>query len=81
MVRRQVIKGALRGFLGTFTSRYSDFHGYWLLGQLLANVSRWHVSPDRSKTNAGQPVLAISFTLSCFLVWILPQQVASTLCC
>jgi hypothetical protein len=43
MVRRRVIKGALQGFLGTFTSRYSDFHGYWLLGQLLANVSRWQV--------------------------------------
>jgi hypothetical protein len=26
----------MAGFLGTFTSRYSDFDGYWLLGFLVA---------------------------------------------
>lgn len=32
MPTRRVIKSALAGFLGTFTSRYSDYEGYWLLG-------------------------------------------------
>ena len=30
------MKSVLAGFLGTFTSRYSDFQGYWLHGQLLS---------------------------------------------
>ncbi|MCA8983456.1 MAG: hypothetical protein R3C12_00520 [Planctomycetaceae bacterium] len=28
------MKSVLEGFLGTFTSRYSDLRGYWLHGQL-----------------------------------------------
>lgn len=38
MARRRPIRGALAGFLGTFTSRNSDHHGYWLLGQLPDSV-------------------------------------------
>jgi hypothetical protein len=29
------IKGALRNFLSTYTSRYSDYDGYWLFGFLV----------------------------------------------
>ena len=32
---RNVLRGVLAGFLGTFTSRYSDYRGYWLLGFLV----------------------------------------------
>ncbi|HSI62782.1 MAG TPA: hypothetical protein VLE43_06675, partial [Candidatus Saccharimonadia bacterium] len=35
MPRRRLINGVLRGFLGTFTSRYSDYEGYWLFGFLV----------------------------------------------
>lgn len=28
------MKSVLRGFLGTYTSRYSDYRGYWVHGQL-----------------------------------------------
>lgn len=35
MVSRKALKGVLHGFLGTFTSRYSDYHGYWLFGFLV----------------------------------------------
>src|SRR6266540_4566929 len=35
MPRGRVLKGALEGFLGTYTSRYSDVDGYWLFGLLL----------------------------------------------
>jgi hypothetical protein len=34
MPSRRVIKGALHNFLGTFTSRNSDFDGYWVCGLL-----------------------------------------------
>jgi len=29
-----MLKGVLSGFLGTYTSRYSDYKGYWLFGFL-----------------------------------------------
>ena len=39
MTRRRSIKGALRNYLGTLTSRYSDFDGYWVLGMVIADLS------------------------------------------
>lgn len=36
LARRKNLKNALQGFLGSFASRYSDYQGYWLLGQLAA---------------------------------------------
>ena len=38
MRSRRAIKGVLHNFLGTFTSRYSDFDGYWLFGLLVENL-------------------------------------------
>src|SRR5688572_24413500 len=35
MPRRRLINGVLQSFLGTFSSRYSDFNGYWLFGFLV----------------------------------------------
>lgn len=40
MARHQNIKGVLNGFLGTFTSRYSDYKGYWLFGVLLKDMEQ-----------------------------------------
>lgn len=37
MSSRHVIEGVLHNFLGTFTSRHSDFYGYWLFGFLVEN--------------------------------------------
>ena len=34
MPTRKAIKGVLHGFLGTFTSRYSDYDGYWVFGSI-----------------------------------------------
>ncbi len=36
--RRRIIKAVLDNFLGTYTSRYSDFHGYWLFGFLVKDL-------------------------------------------
>ena len=38
MTSRRVIKGMLHNFLGTFTSRYSDFEGYWVFGFLVEGM-------------------------------------------
>jgi hypothetical protein len=35
MESRRDLKGILYNFLGTFTSRYSDWDGYWLFGLLV----------------------------------------------
>jgi hypothetical protein len=38
MATRKAIKGVLDNFLGTFTSRYSDYQGYWLFGFLVTEA-------------------------------------------
>ncbi|QIF03516.1 hypothetical protein [Roseimicrobium sp. ORNL1] len=38
MPSRRVIAGVLHNFLGTFTSRNSDFGGYWLFGFLVSEA-------------------------------------------
>ena len=43
MASRRVLKSVLHNFLGTFVSRYSDHGGYWLLGQIPADLDRWVV--------------------------------------
>jgi hypothetical protein len=40
MSRRRIIKSVLNNFLGTFTSRYSDFNGYWVFGFLVESIDR-----------------------------------------
>jgi hypothetical protein len=53
MTSRRVIKGILHNFLGTFTSRHSDFGGYWLFGFLLHEIDTLHV--DLLVANAEEP--------------------------
>ncbi len=38
MTSHRVIPGVLHNFLGTFTSRYSDFDGYWVFGFLVESM-------------------------------------------
>jgi hypothetical protein len=40
MARENIVKSALAGFFGTFTSRNSAWHGTWLLGHLLREADR-----------------------------------------
>ena len=39
MTTQRAIRGVLGNFLGTYTSRYSDFDGYWLFGFLVDSLS------------------------------------------
>ena len=41
MAGRRAIQGVLHNFLGTYTSRNSDLHGYWLFGFLSASLDEW----------------------------------------
>ena len=43
MTSRRAIKGVLHNFLGTFTSRNSDFDGYWLFGLLVKDMRQMSV--------------------------------------
>jgi hypothetical protein len=38
MAKRRVIKSVLRNFLSTYTSRYTDYEGYWLFGLLVGDI-------------------------------------------
>jgi hypothetical protein len=39
MARRRVIKGVVHNFLGTLSSRYSDYDGYWVFGLLVSGLN------------------------------------------
>src|SRR5688572_19645518 len=38
MATRRAIRAALRNFLGTYTSRYTEYGGYWLFGFLVGDL-------------------------------------------
>ena len=40
---RRVIRGVLGNFLGTYTSRYTDYDGYWLFGFLVADLGELRI--------------------------------------
>ncbi len=41
---RNSIKGVLHNFLETYTSRYSDYEGYWLFGMLIGELDGFNVN-------------------------------------
>ena len=43
MPTRRVLRSVLHNFLGTFVSRYSDYQGYWLIGQIEPWLGGWEV--------------------------------------
>src|SRR5688572_17083750 len=38
MPTRRILKSVWHNFLGTYTSRYSDYGGYWVFGFLIPNL-------------------------------------------
>jgi hypothetical protein len=48
---RRAIKGVLDNFLGTYTSRYSDYNGYWLFGMLIGDVEEMSINLLSSTEN------------------------------
>jgi hypothetical protein len=51
MKRRRKIQGVLCNFLGTYTSRYSDYEGYWLFGFLANDIQQLKIDLLNPQTN------------------------------
>lgn len=68
-LRRQIC-GVLQGFLGTFTSRYSDYGGYWLFGQLARVTPSLRIDlMSEAEPVAAAPVLAAAGRLARERFW------------
>jgi hypothetical protein len=52
-MHRRRLNGALHNFLATFTSRYSDYDGYWLFGFLLKDAEDLKI--DLINPNSDSP--------------------------
>ncbi|MBL7689519.1 MAG: hypothetical protein JNJ49_15890 [Bdellovibrionaceae bacterium] len=52
------MKSVLEGFLGTYTSRYSDLRGYWLHGQLPFDTFEYHFDLMATPPNDDTPEAA-----------------------
>lgn len=64
MVTRRAIKGILRNFLGTYTSRYSAYNGYWLFGFLVRDVVEAEFDLLTHDTHAADKPLAVAADLA-----------------
>jgi hypothetical protein len=64
MPRRRKIPGVLHNFLATFGSRYSDYHGYWLLGFLAGGNLPLHIDLLSEGTERREAVIEFACTLA-----------------
>jgi hypothetical protein len=55
MPTRRVLKSVLHGFLGTFASRYSDYHGYWVFGFVVEQLDVWDIDLLEETARAESP--------------------------
>ena len=55
MKPRRIIKGVLHNFLGAYTSRYSDYDGYWLFGMLVRDVGELRIDLLCPSVDAAAP--------------------------
>lgn len=53
------MKSVLHGFLGTYTSRNSDYRGYWILGQLPSDLQEWTIDLLGSAPVSEEPAEAV----------------------
>jgi hypothetical protein len=60
MARRRSIRSVLHNFLGGFTSRYSDFDGYWIFGMLVVDLDHTAIDllGDPRDVVGGEPLQA-----------------------
>lgn len=64
MVSRRAINGVLRNFLGTYTSRYSAYHGYWLFGFLIPKLVEVDLNLLARGTDAPNTPMEVAATLA-----------------
>jgi hypothetical protein len=69
MTRRRAINGVLHNFLGTYTSRYSDYDGYWLFGMLVGDAGDLKIdlsSRSMGKTDSAPLAAAVQLAAQKF---------------
>jgi hypothetical protein len=65
MIGRRTIKGIPHNFIGTYTSRYSDYEGYWIFGLLTKDVEQLTIDLLNSETNnSGSKPLVFAVELA-----------------
>jgi hypothetical protein len=60
MARRRVIKSVLQNFLGTYTSRYTEYRGYWLFPFLVSDLDELEFDLLHKPAGALETLLAVS---------------------
>jgi len=58
------VRALLKNFLGTYTSRYSDFQGYWLFGFLVADLAELRIDLLAAPTPATEGPLSAAGRLA-----------------
>jgi hypothetical protein len=51
------VKNALAGFLGTYSSRNTDYKGYWLFGFIVDRLSELHIDPLMQRRSLASTAL------------------------
>jgi hypothetical protein len=54
MASRKTMKGILQNFLGTYTSRYSDYNGYCLFGMFVSDLDELKINLLATENIAGE---------------------------
>jgi len=54
----------LKNFLGTYTSRYSDFQGYWLFGFLVASLDELRINLLDPPASPSEPAFGVAMRLA-----------------
>jgi hypothetical protein len=84
MPSRRNIKGVLRNFLGTFTSRYSDVDGYWVYGYLVEDFKGLNINllePNADNANASPSAFVIQLAKQKFEEQISKAKLQRTWLC
>ena len=66
---RKAIKGVLHNFLETYTSRYSDYDGYWLFGMLIDELEQFNINlldAGRGITESAPMTIAVQLAATKF---------------
>jgi hypothetical protein len=79
-----MLKSVLRGFLGTYASRYSDFDGYWLFGYIVGDLGSAEfdllaeIGPEATEPGrAARTLAAVRFSQQLAKAGLAPSQIVS----
>ena len=64
MPPRRAIGAVLHNFLGTYTSRYSDYRGYWLFGLMLEKLDRLEIDLLAASPALTEPLFVFAVDLA-----------------